>query len=116
MATIPPSHHMQPAGPDTMPAQLEDIRVRLQRGADRMDRLERGYRELKGGQATISGQLFENTRLTKENTEITTQVRDLMTTGRMGTKLIKWAGGMAIAGAAIWSAVYAALHNGKLPP
>ena len=49
------------------------------------------------------------------NTLVTTEIRDYMVAGRIGTKVIKWMGVIAVAGSGIWTALYAAMHGGKLP-
>lgn len=51
----------------------------------------------------------------KANTEMTSDIRDVVTAGRVGSKVVKWLGAMAIAGASIYSAFYAVTHGGKLP-
>lgn len=97
-----------PETTDTTPAQLESINRRLDDGADKMRRLQEGYRDLKAGQKAIADKV-------DANTEITQQIRDLFAAGKVSTRVIKWAGTMALAGSAIWGVVYAAFHNGKLP-
>lgn len=79
---------------DTVPAQLDAIRGRLDSGDKRFESIERAL---------------------AENTEITKDIRDAIVAGRVATKAVKWLGALAIAGSAIYAAAYQILHNGKLP-
>lgn len=58
----------------------------------------------------------------KANTEVTEEVRDLLSAFRGGFRVLgwlgtgaKWIGAIAAAGMAIYTAVYAATHGGSLP-
>lgn len=92
---------------------LAAIDERLDRGAARFDELQRAVAELQ--------------RAMRENTEITTEVRDLLQLGRAGLRLlgivgqvIRWIAMVAGGAVAIWGACYAVLyavtHGGHLPP
>lgn len=70
---------------DSVPAQLDEIRARLERGDARMTAIEKAV---------------------AENTEITKDIRDALVAGRVISRLARWLGGLAIAA----SAIYAALH------
>ena len=85
----------------TTEERLAAIETRLDRGDKRMGRIE--------------------TSIT-ENTGITVEVRDLLTALKGGLKVAgwighaaKWVGAVAIAGSAVWSLIYAAAHDGRLP-
>lgn len=41
-----------------------------------------------------------------ENTELTRDIKDLLTAGKVMSKIIKWMGGLAAAGSAIWAAFH----------
>ena len=56
------------------------------------------------------------------NSDITTEVRDILSVAKVGLRvlggvgvLVRWAGYLAAAGAAIYSAWYMATHGGKPP-
>lgn len=86
---------LTPAPPaNTVPGQLEAIRRRLDAGDHRMTAIERAL---------------------AENTDITRDIRDAVTAGRVFTKVIKWVGVLAVAGSAIYAAVYQLTHSGRLP-
>lgn len=86
---------------DSVPGQLDAIRRRLDNGEARFMKIEEGQAQLKTAMA--------------ENTEITKDIRDAVTAGRVATKVVKWVGGLAIAGSAIWASFYQLTHGGKLP-
>lgn len=65
--------------------------------------------------ASLDDRLTVLERLVQENTEMTKDIRDAVTAGRVATKVIKWAGAIALASSAIYAAVYQATHGGKLP-
>jgi len=79
---------------DTVPGELAAIRERLAAGDGRMSALEEAV---------------------AENTAITRQIRDAMVAGRVAGQVIRVMGWMAAAGTAIWGAVYALLHHGRMP-
>lgn len=92
---------------ETTPAELTAIHDRLDAGEVRMARIE--------------GQVAENTALTRENTEMTKDIKDLLVAARVGLKVLgglgaiaKWAGTVAAAAVAIWGLVVA-LKSGTLP-
>ena len=89
-----------PAAPDTA-ARMASIEGRLDAGAKRMDAMQR---ELAA------------------NTEVTTEIRDLLASFKGGFRVAgwlavaaKWLGGLAAAGTALWVLLYQATHNGQLP-
>lgn len=82
---------------DTVPGQLAAINERLDNGDRRMSGIE--------------------TKLA-ENTAITSEIKEILAAARLGFKVIgglgsfiKWAGGAAAAGAALW----AMFHHGPKP-
>lgn len=50
-----------------------------------------------------------------ENTDLTRDMRDMLVAGKVMTKVIKWAGAIALAGSALYAAGYQILNGGKLP-
>lgn len=75
------------------------------------ERLDKGSRRM---------ELFE-TEL-RENTTATLEIRDILQAARVGLKVLggigiaaKWLGTLAAAALAIWTFVYALLHNGATP-
>lgn len=93
---------------DSIPAQLALINERLDRGDKKMRQLSTDVGDLKTGQEQFA-------KAMQANTEMTADIRDVVTAGRVGSKVVKWLGAMAIAGASIWSVIYALTHDGKLP-
>lgn len=82
---------------DSIPGQLDAIKVRLDKGDVRMDRME--------------SSITENTSLTKE-------IKDLMEIGRAGFKVLGWIGIAAkwiAAIAAAGASVYALFHHSAPP-
>lgn len=82
-------------------ARLRQIDERLDRGSQRMDLMQD---ELRG------------------NTEVTTEVREILTAVRAGLRVLgglgtaaSWAGKLAAAGVALWGAFYALTHGGRPP-
>jgi hypothetical protein len=73
--------------PDTVPGALDDIKARVAR-------LETAV---------------------AENTELTRDVRDMLTAGRVMVKAAKVAGAVAAAGSALWVAFYQVTHGGHPP-
>lgn len=72
---------------DTVPGTLDDIK-------NRVARLERAV---------------------AENTDITRDVRDMLTAGRVMVKAAKVLGAVAAAGSAMWIAFYQLTHGGHPP-
>ena len=91
----------------TVPGQLEEIKVYLKPFDKRLQFLENGHREIKESQIIMLAAL-------KKNTEVTEDIRDIVTAGRVGTKIIKWFGGMAAAIGATWAA-WATIFGAKPP-
>lgn len=91
--------------------------------------LARQIAELAIGQQSLNSQMIVDTKRLKtlesdlaENTIITVEVRDLLGAIKGGMKVLgwlgtfaKWAGGIAAALAAIYTAVYMIAHGGKSP-
>lgn len=82
-------------------ARLAIIDDRLDAGAARMDAMQR---ELAA------------------NTEVTTEIRDLLASFKGGFRVAgwlgvvaKWLGGLAAAATALWVLIYQATHGGQLP-
>lgn len=85
--------------PDT--SWMQEIEERLDRGAERMRRIEDDL---------------------ARNTEITTEVRDLLDVAKGGLRALSslgtvawWCGRIAAAGVALWGALYAITHGGRPP-
>jgi uncharacterized membrane-anchored protein len=79
---------------DTVPGQLDEVQRQLGAGERRMQSIE-------DRMSNLEGRLAENTALTRENTRITQEsaddikaVRDYLAFGRVGSKIIKWLGGL----------------------
>ena len=79
---------------ETIPGQLAEIRSRLDKGDARFEKLEKSL---------------------AENTEITKDIRDVVVTGRVMTKLTKWIGSIALAISAVW-ALWHHATSGVQPP
>ena len=85
----------------TVPGQLSDIHSRLCSGEKRMGDIETR-------QKAMLAEIVANT-------VVTTEIRDYMVAGRIGTKVLVWVGVVAGACTGIWTALYAATHGGKMP-
>lgn len=72
----------------TVPGQLDEIQHQLRAGDRRMTAIER--------------QLEENTRITQESKETLQEVRDALVFARVGTKIVKWLGGIGAVAVSLW--------------
>ena len=90
-----------PGEDETIPGALDGIRIRQLVTASRVDAVER--------------RLGTMETLLTENTAITRDIRDAMVASRLITRVIRWLGGLALAGSAIYAAWYQFLHRGQLP-
>lgn len=96
----------------TIPGQLDAIEKRIAASDLRTAaRFDAGNKRFASIEKTLGEVLVE----LKKNTEITTEIRDIKTATRVGTRVVKWLGAMAIAGAGIWAAIYALTHGGATP-
>jgi hypothetical protein len=91
-----------------VPATLIEISGRLDAGDDRMGRIEAAQKDMRAE--------------LRANSEMTSDIRDVLAATRMGFKVIgwlgagaKWLGMLAAAAVAIYTAFYAALHGGATP-
>ena len=82
-------------------------------------RLDRGSKKMQEQADAIDAMRSE----LAANTTITAEVRELLALGRNGLKVlgwlgavIKWAGGLATASLALYAALYALTHDGRMPP
>lgn len=80
------------------------INLLLEHRADTIKRLEVGEKRM----TSIEAELLMNTEITRE-------IRDAVTAGKMMSRLIRWVGGIAAAGAAIWAAAVTIMGGGKPP-
>lgn len=87
---------------ETIPGALDGIRERL------------GGTERRVGDIEQRMQGME--QLLTENTAVTREIRDVVTAGRVFTRVVKWAGALAIAGSALYAAWHQFTHGGELPP
>ena len=113
------------------PLSQEEIdRIDLRAMLDHHEQLARQIGELALGAQTTRAELIETRgRLAaveaelKTNTDITSEVRDLLGTFRSGFKVLgwlgtgaTWLGRIAAAALAIWGVAYTITHHGELPP
>jgi hypothetical protein len=68
-----------------------------------------GALERKAERIEIKVAQLETTAL--ESNALLREIRDVLVVGKLGTAAIKWLGTLAVAGLAIWAAVYALLHG-----
>jgi hypothetical protein len=87
---------------ETIPGALDGIRQRL------------GGTERRVGD--IEQRMAGMETLLTENTAVTREIRDVVTAGRVFTRVFKWAGSIALAAGALWAAWYQITHDGQLPP
>ena len=93
----------------------EEIETRLDKGSERMERIEAELTQQ-------TAQLQQLQQDMQRNTEATEEVRDLLAAAKgafraldgMG-RVLAWAGRIAAAGVAIWGAIYAITHGGRPP-
>jgi len=104
-----------PAQPDPHAAWRRSIDERFAAGSQRMDALQGGINQVA---ATVEGMADELAK----NTEITTEVRDLMTTIKGGFRIVgwlgiaaKWVARVATAAGTLWGVMYLFFHNGQPP-
>ena len=104
------------AQPPITREELEALHKRLDKGSDRMKRIEGDLSHVKDDVSAVKAEVSENTTLTRE-------IRDVMTAARVGFKVLgglgsaaKWAGKLAVAGAAIYTLGYMVFHGGMPPP
>lgn len=81
------------------------INLLLEHRADTIKRLEVGEKRM----TNIEAELLMNTEITK-------QIRDAVTAGKVMSRVIRWAGGIAAAGAAVWAAVITVSGRPPTPP
>ena len=79
---------------DDLNRKLTDLHTEHSVLKDKITQLQHGYEDLKRGQAQLSEQLTANT-------VITTQVKDLLTAGKIGTQILKWVASLVISYIAI---------------
>ena len=93
----------------------DDIESRLNRGDDRMKRIEADLSWLTDHVADMQAEL-------RRNTTATVEVRDLLDAAKGAFRALNglgiafgWLGRVAAAGVAIWGAFYALTHGGRPP-
>jgi hypothetical protein len=104
-----PADKAQPASvPPVTYRDLALIHDRLEKGDQRMGRIEQSQ--------ALAKQAID------DNTEITSEIRDLITSVKTGFKVLgglgiaaKWVAAIAGAASAVWALIYAATHGGQLP-
>lgn len=98
----------QPISPtETTPAGVTHeaiIAVLLEHRQDTIKRLDEGEQRMSSIERTLD-----------ENTSLTREIRDAVTAGRMISRALRWAGGIAVALVGLWS-LYAAVKAGTPPP
>jgi hypothetical protein len=85
---------MNPQDEETIPGALDAIRKEQHRTEVRLTALEQAV---------------------EDNTQLTREIRDAVTAGRVATKVVKWLGGLAIALSALYALYYQLTHDGRLP-
>jgi hypothetical protein len=78
--------------------QLDAVRTKHAVLTSHITELQAGFLELKVVQAAIRAELIANTTITAE-------IKDILTAGKVGTKMLKWMAIIAGSIAAIWAAV-----------
>jgi hypothetical protein len=84
---------------ETIPGQLEEIRQRLDEG-------DRQFVSMRQQLSENTALTRENTRVTLESAEVVRDIRDALVFARVGTKIIKWLGGLGAViatGFTLWS-------------
>jgi hypothetical protein len=111
----------RPGGLDTVPGQLDELRMRLDDGDRKRAAMQRSIERIEGDVVDVKKALDANTALTEENTAITKQtadvvkeIRDYQTALRVIRKLLIALGTVAAAAIAIWQFIVA-FHTGAPP-
>ena len=93
---------------DTVPGQLDALARQIKAGDEqrlelvkRVDHVERA--------------VAENTIITREMAGTVNEIRDVLVAGKVGTKLLRWAGAVALAVSALLVLGSQLLNGGKLP-
>lgn len=82
---------------DTTPGKLDALARRVTRLEETAQRIDARWGENAERIARIEKAVAENTDLTRD-------IRDVVVAGKVGGRLIKWAGGIAAGAAAMWAA------------
>lgn len=96
----------------TIPGELRDIHDRLDAGDNRMGRIEEALQENTNATRAALAKLDKLGADIATNNEMTKDIRDVQTAGRVLTKLIKWGGGIGAAVAGFAGAWYAVMGGG----
>lgn len=88
---------------DSISGQLDAIRTRHVVLATRLEELQTGFQDLKQGQKSMLAELGQNTA-------VTTEIKEILTVGKIGSQFIKWASIVIGSLAAIWAAGYSVFH------
>jgi hypothetical protein len=71
---------------------------------------------LKGSVEVLASSIEKQQAELSANTSITTNIRDLLTTGKVMTKILKGLAGILLTCAALWGAWYGIAHSGAPAP
>lgn len=100
---------------ETVPGQLEDIKLRLVRGDERMrnieltqDRTATALLQINQQLGSMSTKMDNNTAELRSNSDTTNVVKDALTTARVGRSFFLWVGGIVGAVATVSASVYTA--------
>jgi hypothetical protein len=88
---------------ESIPGQLDALRVRHMVLAERMSDLQTGFQVLREGQVTMAAKL-------EENTKVTSDIRDILVAGRVTKKAAVWVSALVLAGTSTWAAVSSLIH------
>ena len=111
---------------DSVPGQLDEIKLRLDKGELRRAELVRSIdavnARLDAGDRRMHAIEFavaENTVITKEMADATRDIRDAVVAGRVANRVVRWLGGLAAALSAmylLWTQVVPPAPSPPVPP
>jgi hypothetical protein len=89
---------------ESIPGQLDALRIRHVVLTERISDLQTGFHTLREGQVTLAAQLEANTEITKE-------IKDLVTAGRVTKKIAVWVTAVLVAVTTVWASVKSVIHT-----
>jgi hypothetical protein len=89
---------------DSIPGQLDALRIRHVVLTERISDLQTGFHTLREGQVTMAAQLDANTEITKE-------IKDILTAGKVTKKVAVWVAAVLTAVTALVATVKSFIHT-----
>jgi hypothetical protein len=93
-----------PFDADSVPAQLDALRIRHVVLTERLSDLQTGFTSLREGQVTMAAQLDANTKITSD-------IKDILVAGRVTRKVAVWVTAIAVAITSVWATISSFVHS-----